>query len=222
MTRRWFYPVAVMAFCLVPQQGHAATLGPADQYGRVQVASIQTLADSITGGGVPAYCVPTSTEDYGWISSNDDPSTDPDGTTGPNGEDWTVNWAATEINISGDICSQLERLTRYPQTARYFREKHFPKPHPILKGHHPKAAPRYDVTPNFNTYDAAVGILTLAHEALHVRLQSTDEGLVECRAIQNVWPLIAALHLPVWLDKILLLDAKANHFDSPDQYLAVC
>jgi hypothetical protein len=200
----------------------SAQMGPADQYGRVHVPAIQAMADSITGGGTPAYCVPTSKDDYGWISDQSSPDEGPYGTTGLDGSGWTIDWSSVEINVSGDVCSQLERLTRYPQTARYFREKITLLPTPIQKGRHPKPAPRYDVTPNFNTYDASVGLLTLVHEAMHVHLQSTDEGLVECSAITNIWPALASLHLPVWLNKIILIDAKSNHFDAPDQYLAVC
>lgn len=54
-------------------------------------------------------------------------------------------------------------------------------------------------------------IQALVHEAMHLRLASGDEALVECAASQNYWPTVAAARLPARLAKRILAAALHTH-----------
>lgn len=77
---------------------------------------------------------------------------------------------------------------------------------------------------NWWTTSQAVGaaLLVLEHEAMHVRLQSLDEGLVECTAFQNVWPMLVSLRLPRWFRVSTWDGIEAAHANTAEQYRAVC
>ena len=88
--------------------------------------------------------------------------------------------------------------------------------------------------------DAAFALLTLRHETLHVRLAgqtpfvdtilpdgadsapALNEGIVECAAIRNVWPLITRLTRVAWLRRALLASARESHLEAPDVERTVC
>lgn len=82
-----------------------------------------------------------------------------------------------------------------------------------------------------NVQEAAYALTVMNHEAMHVRLQSADEGLVECTSIRNIWPAVTAFHLPRKYAGIVLADAIYDHQTvtplrnadgSPDPYRSVC
>lgn len=62
-----------------------------------------------------------------------------------------------------------------------------------------------------NTALAGAAVQVLVHEAMHLRLASGDEALVECTASRNYWPLIASLHLPARLAQRVLSAATYTH-----------
>lgn len=64
----------------------------------------------------------------------------------------------------------------------------------------------------------------LLHESFHIALRSTDEGVVECAAQENAWPLVEQLHLPAWEASMMLAGMAARHYaDKPGSpYRAVC
>lgn len=206
MSARWLIIYLILLALLVsaiwatPGKASLNSDYPTDSFGRVEVPAIEALATSVIGFYVPTYCAPTSKDAYGWVSDRNDPETL---TT----DDYDqVDWSNVSINISGDICQELERLTRFPESKRFFRK-------PCYCNH---------AWPNEHIYYGGVAILTLVHESLHVKLQSADEGWVECSAVHNLWPTVSALHLPVYLNKLLLFDALDDHLQAPDEYLTVC
>lgn len=62
-----------------------------------------------------------------------------------------------------------------------------------------------------NVYLAGQAVQVAVHEAMHLRLASGNEALVECTASRNYWPLIAALHLPARLAHRILAAAQRTH-----------
>lgn len=62
-----------------------------------------------------------------------------------------------------------------------------------------------------HVYTAGAAVQVVVHEAMHLRLASGDEGLVECTASRNYWPLIASLHLPARLAQRVLSAATYTH-----------
>lgn len=62
----------------------------------------------------------------------------------------------------------------------------------------------------------------LLHEAFHVALQSADEGVVECAAAQNAWPLVRQFGLPAWEAKMVLVGAQWRHTLTDPEYRTVC
>lgn len=69
-----------------------------------------------------------------------------------------------------------------------------------------------------NTSLAGAAVQVAVHEAMHLRLASGDEALVECTASQNYWPLIASLHLPARLAKRVLAAALYTHRNLGDAH----
>lgn len=65
-------------------------------------------------------------------------------------------------------------------------------------------------------------LLTLEHEAMHLRLASLDEGVVECAAYQNVWPVLVSLGLPRWFRAQVYDGVRQAHRNSPAVYQTVC
>jgi hypothetical protein len=80
------------------------------------------------------------------------------------------------------------------------------------------------------SFDAGEAILTLGHEALHIRLGSIDEGVVECGSYRNLWPTIAALRVAPSMARSLLILAQGSHTarplvnadGTPNPYRSVC
>lgn len=68
----------------------------------------------------------------------------------------------------------------------------------------------------------------LLHEAFHVALQSSDEGIVECSAVSNAWPLVKLLGLAPFDAGLILGGMQWSHYQfTPDvpaeaPYRAVC
>lgn len=58
---------------------------------------------------------------------------------------------------------------------------------------------------------AGAAVQVLVHEAMHLRLSSGDESLVECTASRNYWPLIASAHLPARVAQRVLRAAQRTH-----------
>lgn len=54
-------------------------------------------------------------------------------------------------------------------------------------------------------------VMTLTHEAMHLALNSADEGHVECVAARNVWQSVRILPLPFKLKVLTWQWAVANH-----------
>lgn len=70
--------------------------------------------------------------------------------------------------------------------------------------------------------DAGKAFESLAHEATHLRLQSTDESLVECTAYENRWQAVAPLHLAAWLARDVLAEMVYDHQSTLPNYRQVC
>ena len=64
---------------------------------------------------------------------------------------------------------------------------------------------------------AAVHVL--AHEAMHIRLDSLNESRVETCAYQNQWQAVRLFHLAAWKTRQILRGMRVAHFDSADGYL---
>lgn len=62
----------------------------------------------------------------------------------------------------------------------------------------------------------------LVHEAMHIRLASTDEALVECTTARNAWMALRVLHRSPAEDRFLLADYERQHRASPPDYLKDC
>jgi hypothetical protein len=199
----------LIAACIVPEYGHASLNDqyPTDADGNVEVPALSALSSAIVGSPMHTECAPSDPDYYGWTFLTE--TSEDDGAT------WTI---LTEpyIYISGDICTELARLADYSANKRFFKR---PKIVPRSKAGEPQIV---WVGDNEHIYNAGAALLTLVHESLHVKLASDDEGLVECTAIRNVWPTLAALHLPLWLNKELLAVMTDVHLQSTDDYRTVC
>ena len=71
-------------------------------------------------------------------------------------------------------------------------------------------------------YRMGTGLLILFHEAMHLKLHEVDEGIVECVAIRNIYPEIAALGFPAGLRKKVYREALDAHRQSGGVYKTVC
>lgn len=71
-------------------------------------------------------------------------------------------------------------------------------------------------------------LAVMLHEAMHIALQSNDEGLVECTAYRNDWALVRQLHLSALDAGMVFQGMRARHFDflptdpAEAAYRAVC
>ena len=189
-----------LPFC-VPQPGHASLNDsyPTDAYGNVEVPALSALSSAIVGSPMHALCAPSDPDYYGWTYLVD--TLDDQGRV-------VSTEASDSIYISGDICAELERLTRWPDTKVFFRR---PAHSPLWRD----GRTALWVGDNEHVYYAGVAILTLVHESMHVKLLERGEARVECMAIANVWPTIAALRLPGWLSGELLASARTYDHDLP-------
>ena len=167
---------------------------PANEYGALEVPEISALASSIAGAPVTAICAPEDPAMDGWTYAYED----------PNGR------VVVEpvVYLSGEHCGALDKLIHWRENTRWLgRRKHA----------------KLDVWGvSDHLYNASVAIIALVHESMHVRLQSLDEGVVECVAIRNTWPVITRLGLPRWAQSELLLGAQDNHDQLAASYRTVC
>lgn len=65
-------------------------------------------------------------------------------------------------------------------------------------------------------------ILTLVHESGHIKLNSIDEGVVECWAVHHVAYYLSWFNLPAKVERNTLADARENHHLAPAPYQAIC
>lgn len=78
--------------------------------------------------------------------------------------------------------------------------------------------------PTTSQQDVAFAMLALQHEATHILLNSSDEGLVECTAFLNRWQLVRLFKLPAWQARWLMAGEVLAHRDGwrPPAYRSVC
>lgn len=62
----------------------------------------------------------------------------------------------------------------------------------------------------------------ILHEAMHISLQSLNEGLVECTAFQNSWALVRLFKLPAWVANTVLAGIAWRHEQLTGIYRTVC
>lgn len=86
----------------------------------------------------------------------------------------------------------------------------------------PRKVVRGGTTTFFTTAPPAYALEDLVHEAMHIRLDSADEALVECTAYQNGWMAISALHRSPRENRALMAGYRRWHLGSPPDYLADC
>lgn len=73
------------------------------------------------------------------------------------------------------------------------------------------------------SYDLeANSLITILHEAMHVRLNSEDESKVECTAMYNIWNYIVAYGFTAKQNKRLYRAAWRAHLESPNVYTWQC
>jgi hypothetical protein len=98
-----------------------------------------------------------------------------------------------------------------------------------------REAAQRDVIWGENRVQMAAGALfVVTHDAWHARLfgqaprvddghlAAFDEGVTECDAVRDLPRVIGLLHLPPWLARMVLSEARARHFASQPEYLTVC
>lgn len=61
-------------------------------------------------------------------------------------------------------------------------------------------------------FEVGAAILAVTHEAMHLKLMSKDEGLVECTAWRNVWNSIKLLTPSPTSRKLIYEGARESHF----------
>lgn len=61
-------------------------------------------------------------------------------------------------------------------------------------------------------------VLTLTHEAMHHRLQSNDEALVNCTAMENRWSAIDLLGIRGWVASAVAYGVRWNYQHSTNEY----
>lgn len=65
-------------------------------------------------------------------------------------------------------------------------------------------------------------IETLLHESLHIRLNTENEGLVDCLAMHQVWPFLTRLGIRGTLRLRMIRSARWWHEAAPPIYRKVC
>lgn len=119
-------------------------------------------------------------------------------TTHPGLVGWVFFDQPTLIHINGGYCGIIDNaIRRSPATIRYLR--HFD-----------------------NAAMLGAAMSTLLHESTHLRLESADEGLVECMAYRNVWPYVKALNLPTSITKDVMEGVLDDHIGLPDNFRTYC
>jgi hypothetical protein len=105
------------------------------------------------------------------------------------------------IHVRQSICGEAENVDRHqdPREAAYL----------LFAGH------RADL-------DAGEALETIEHEALHIRLHSTDEGVVDCSAYQNRWAFVRLFKLPERVAKMVMNGMAWMHEQRTGAYRTVC
>lgn len=124
------------------------------------------------------------------------PDESPDARLGLVGFVWPDD--PSTVHVIGSYCGALESQLRGSRVAR-----------------------RYLSVEDHAT-DFGAALATLLHESLHLRLQSDDEGQVECAAYRNVWPYLAAFHLSPRANRAVWAGIVWDHRGLPADYLTVC
>jgi hypothetical protein len=120
--------------------------------------------------------------------------------TGDEAGNWT--WDGT-IYLDGRTCGAIENaLANSPRNQRFLRTEE-------------------------GSYILGDAMLTLEHEALHARLLTPDEGIVECTAYRNLWSALDYLHLPWKVKREVYLGGQWSHEQIPttgewSEYRSVC
>lgn len=70
--------------------------------------------------------------------------------------------------------------------------------------------------------DLGSALAVLEHETLHVALQTTDEGLVECSSYRNRWAFLKLFRFPRWVASMELAGMAWHHEQMPAAYLEDC
>lgn len=70
--------------------------------------------------------------------------------------------------------------------------------------------------------DSGGALEAILHEALHIALQSHDEGIVECTAWRNRWQFVRLFHLPAWVSRMELAGMTWSHDQMPANYRQSC
>lgn len=89
---------------------------------------------------------------------------------------------------------------------------------------------RWDFLEWNNRLVLGVAVLDIVHASMLRKLESHDEGVVECTAYQNLWPTVAGFKLPARFARLLLASAQYAHtmhavlYDdgTPNPYRTIC
>ena len=126
---------------------------------------------------------------------------------GASGYVWTLTsdneppWFESTIHLAGEYCGWI----------------HYAQVYAGSRGRVRRFASALD-----NPYWIGSSLLLLQHEALHIRLQSTDEGVVECAAIRNVWNVARRFGFGRRLLRDVYQGARDAHASQHGSYASVC
>lgn len=90
------------------------------------------------------------------------------------------------------------------------------------RARHPIAFASLKTGQRIDSARGAYALEAMEHEAMHIRLESGDEGLVECTAWRNRWPLVELLHLKPWVARIVMNTMTDRHDQLPAPYRTIC
>lgn len=121
------------------------------------------------------------------------------------GDDGFTQYGATMtilpiLTVKQSVCAEVEAINKQPRYPTSF----------ITYG-----GKRADV-------DGGSGLEVIEHELMHVMLQSSDEGLVDCSVYQNRWAFVKLFRFPSWIANVEMAGMAWNHDRSDPQYRTVC
>lgn len=152
------------------------------------------IASSITGQDITVHCVPNMSDKYGYTNMETD-------------ENGNVSFDP-DIYLGHEICDSLNLMLHH----------HFQ--------HGKRGKSRFVDDLSFalgRNYMMGVSLLVFVHETEHIRLNSGDEGIVECSAMHRLRSVLRHyFHVPGWLSRIILWSARDAHTQSDPTYLEVC
>ena len=107
-----------------------------------------------------------------------------------------------DIYLEHEICIALNRMLHH---------------HYHVRGRNPNAW-------SFDQYYLlGAALLTITHEAYHIKLNSGNEAIVECMALHHIRGVLNKyFQIPVWLNRIVISNAIAAHKNAPAPYQKVC